>query len=113
MPSQRGIKPSYEQKSFGPEQRSGQLRLVASPDARDGSTLVHADASLYAGTFDAEQSAELALAPNRHAWVQVARGRVTVNGHQLEAGDGAALSSEPAVRIEKGEAAEVLVFELG
>ncbi len=113
MPAARGLKPSYEQKTFSPEEKSGRLRLVASPDGRDGSTTVHTDALVYAGLFDGEQRAELPLAENRHAWVHVARGKVTVNGHRLVAGDGMALSSETSVRVESGEAAEVLVFDLG
>lgn len=113
LPREQGIKPSYEQKTFSREERSGKLRLVASPDGRDGSTTVHTDALLYAGLFDGAQRAELSLASNRHAWVHVARGQVSVNGHRLGAGDGVALSAEPNVRIEGGDAAEVLVFDLG
>lgn len=113
MPAARGLKPSYEQKTFSREEKSGRLRLVASPDGRDGSTTVHSDALVYAGLFDDGQRAELPLAENRHAWVHVARGKVSVNGHRLAAGDGVALSSEPSVRIDSGEAAEVLVFDLG
>jgi redox-sensitive bicupin YhaK (pirin superfamily) len=113
LPRERGIKPGYEQKTFSREEKAGRLRLVASPDGRDGSTTIHSDALVYAGLFDAEQRAELALEPNRHAWVHVARGQVTVNGHELGAGDGMALSSEPSVRIDSGRNAEVLVFDLG
>ncbi len=113
LPQERGRSPSYEQKLFDPEQRAGRLRLVASPDGADGSTTVHSDAKVYVGTFDAEQGAELTLAPNRHAWVHVARGRVRVNGTAVKAGDGVSLSSEPKLRIDQAERAEVLVFELG
>ncbi|HET9931921.1 MAG TPA: pirin family protein, partial [Polyangiaceae bacterium] len=83
LPERRGIKPSYEQKTFSEDDKSGRLRLVASPDGREGSTTVHTDALVYAGLFDGEQRAELPLSPNRHAWVQVARGKVSVNGHSL------------------------------
>jgi redox-sensitive bicupin YhaK (pirin superfamily) len=113
LPSARGLQPGYEQKTFGAEEKAGRLRLVASPDGREGSTTVHSDALLYAGHFEAGQSAELRLADGRHAWVQVARGKVSVNGHPLHAGDGAAFSSEPSVSIASGEGAEVLVFDLG
>jgi redox-sensitive bicupin YhaK (pirin superfamily) len=113
LPRERGIKPGYEQKTFSREEKAGRLRLVASPDGRDGSTTIHSDALVYAGLFDAEQRAELVLEPNRHAWVHVARGEVTVNGHELGAGDGMALSAEPSVRIDSGRNAEVLVFDLG
>ena len=113
LPSVRGIAPSYEQKSFADEEKRGRLRLVASPDGRDGSVTVHADASLYAGTFDAGESAELKLASTRHAWVQVARGRAKVNGSELGPGDGAGFSDESSLRIEGVANAEVLVFDLG
>jgi quercetin 2,3-dioxygenase len=112
LPSARGIAPSYEQKSFSTADKRGKLRVVASPDAREGSVEIHSDAVVYAGLFEADEAAELTLAPGRHGWVQVARGRVNVNGHALEAGDGAALTGEPQLRIEGIEAAEVLVFDL-
>lgn len=113
IPSERGIEPSYEQKTFGKSDKQGRLRVVASPDGRDGSVTIHADAVLHAGLFDAGEGAELAIAAGRHAWVHVARGKVRVNGRDLEAGDGAALSQEDAVRIEgTSDGSEVLVFDL-
>jgi redox-sensitive bicupin YhaK (pirin superfamily) len=113
IPSQRGLPPGYEQRAFPAEERTGRLRLVASPDGRDGSVTVHTDASLYAGVLDAGQISVLPLAPGRHAWVHVARGAARVNGHELGAGDGLALSEEPSVRIEGEGGGEVLVFDLG
>jgi quercetin 2,3-dioxygenase len=115
IPSQRGIAPSYEQKSFSREDKSGRLRVVASPTGRDGSVSIHADATLYAGVFGPEQSAQLELAAGRHAWVHVARGSAIVNGQPLTAGDGAAITDEAAVSVQgaaAGEDAEVLVFDL-
>jgi quercetin 2,3-dioxygenase len=115
VPSQRGIAPGYEQKTFSAEDKAGRLRVVASPTGRDGSVTIHTDATLYAGLFAANQSERLALAPGRHAWVHVARGSAKVNGQLLSAGDGAALSDEPAVSVEGvagEEPAEVLVFDL-
>ncbi len=112
IPSEAGIAPSYEQKAFSAEDKRGKLRVVASPDGRDGSITLHADAVLHAGLFGAREVAELALASDRHAWVHVARGKVRVNGRDLAAGDAAALSSEPAVRIEGVDGGEVLVFDL-
>ena len=112
VPRARGIEPSYEQKSFAAEGKRGRLRVVASPDGRDGSVTLHADAVLYAGLFDAGEVAELALAPGRHAWVHVARGKVRVDGRDLGAGDGASLSDERAVRVEGVDGGEVLVFDL-
>jgi redox-sensitive bicupin YhaK (pirin superfamily) len=111
-PGERGIAPSYEQKTFPPDDRRGRLRLVASPDGREGSVTLHTDALIHGGTFTEGESAGLALGPARHAWVQVTRGRVRVNGLDLASGDGAALSEEPAVRIEGIDAGEVLVFDL-
>ena len=113
IPSQRGLPPGYEQRTFPAADRAGRLRLVASPDGRDGSITVHSDASVYAGLFGAGQAAELPLAPGRHAWIHVARGAARVNGHELGAGDGLALADEPGVQIEGRDAAELLVFELG
>ena len=112
LPAERGIEPSYEQKTFGPDEKRGRLRVVASPDAREGSVLLHTDAVIHAGLFDQGQSAELALASGRHAWVQVARGRVRVNGKELREGDGAAFTDESLVRFEGLDSAEVLAFDL-
>lgn len=115
LPAERGIAPGYEQRAFPREEKDGRLRLVASPDGADGSVTVHTDARLYAGLFGPGQAAEHRLAAGRHAWVQVARGRARVNGQELSAGDGAALSGEEAVRVEGapgGEIGEVLVFDL-
>jgi redox-sensitive bicupin YhaK (pirin superfamily) len=111
-PEAKGIAPSYEQRSFPLADRQGRLRLVASPDGRDGSVTVHTRARLYAGVFDAGEKDTLQLESDRHAWVHVARGRARVNGKDLTAGDGAAISGEAAVRIEGIEGAEVLVFDL-
>jgi len=112
MPKQRGIAPSYEQKTFGREEKAGRLRLVAAADGRDGAVSINTDASVYAGLFDRGQRAELPLAGGRHAWVHVARGKVRVNGQELEAGDGLALSEEAEVSVEGVEQGEVLVFDL-
>jgi redox-sensitive bicupin YhaK (pirin superfamily) len=112
QPAQAGIAPGYEQKTFSAADKQGRLRLVASPDAADGSVTIHSDARLYAGLFAAGERATLDLAPGRHAWVHVARGRARVNGHELGAGDAAALSDEAAVTLEGVDGAEVLVFDL-
>jgi redox-sensitive bicupin YhaK (pirin superfamily) len=111
LPSAPGLTPSYEQKAFAPAEKQGKLRVVVSPDGRDGSLTLHCDALLYAGEFEAGQAAELVLAPGRSAYVHVARGELRVNGHALRAGDGAALSGEPAVRV-GGAGGELLIFDL-
>lgn len=112
LPARSGLTPGYEQKAFPEGERAGRLCLIASPDGRDGSVTIHTDALVHAGSFDKGQSAELSLAAGRHAWVHVARGAVSVNGQALSAGDGAALSEEPSVRLEGVDAGEVLVFDL-
>ena len=112
QPDRRGITPSYEQKTFSPKDKAGQLRLVASPDGAGDSVTIHADARLFAGVFEAGQTAEHTLAASRYAWVHVVRGRARINGAELGAGDAVALSSERLVRIEGVDASELLVFDL-
>ncbi len=112
LPAQRGIEPGYEQKTIDRHEQSGRLRLVAAPDGRDGSVVIHTDARVYAGLFENGTKAELAIPRGRHAWVQVARGKASINGHALSAGDGAALSDEPTVKVEGIDASEVLAFDL-
>jgi len=112
LPNQRGITPGYEQKAFADTDKRGRLRLVASPDARDGSVTIHADASIYAGLIDGAERAELALDPQRLAYVQVLRGQVSVNGQPLAAGDGAKLDGETRLVLDQGRAAEIIVFDL-
>ena len=111
-PNMRGIAPGYEQKHFADAEKRGRLRLVASSDGRDGSVSIHADAAMYAGLFDGDEAATLPLAPARNAYVQVVRGSVSVNGHPLQAGDGAHLQGEPQLTIAEANGAEVIVFDL-
>ena len=111
-PNVLSVSPSYEQKSFSAAEKQGVLRLVASPDGAQGSVTIHADASLYAGLFDAGQTADLPLRPGRKAYVHLVRGTLMVNGMALTAGDAALLNDETAVRISQAQAAEVLVFDL-
>lgn len=113
VPAKAGIQPSYEQKTFTADDKRGTLRLVASPDGADGSVLLNADVRLYAGVFGPGETAELALARDRHAWVHVAKGRVKLNDRELGPGDGAALSEEELLAVEGLiEGTEVLVFDL-
>jgi redox-sensitive bicupin YhaK (pirin superfamily) len=110
-PNVSGIEPSYEQKRFAAEEKRGRLRLIASPDAADGSVTLHQDARIYAGLFDGAERAAHRLAPRRKGYVHVARGKVTVNGHPLAAGD-ALKTDAGTIDIESGHDAEVLVFDL-
>jgi redox-sensitive bicupin YhaK (pirin superfamily) len=112
LPDRQGIAPGYEQKAFAEADKRGRLRLVASPDGREGSVQLNADASLRAGLFDAAERAELALDAKRLAYVHVARGEVSVNGQMLSAGDAARLDGESRLVIDQGRQAEVLVFDL-
>jgi redox-sensitive bicupin YhaK (pirin superfamily) len=111
-PALRGIAPGYEQKHFEPASLRGNLRLIASPDGRDGSVTVHQDAALYAALLDGAQSAAHELAPGRRAYAHVARGGVRINGTALEAGDALAITDESRVALEQGRGAEVLLFDL-
>ena len=112
LPAQPGIPPSYEQKHFPEAERRNALRLLASPDARDGSVRIHQDAAVHAALLDPGNSVRHGLGPGRHAWVQVARGAVDVAGSALHAGDGAALGDETAVELTAREPSEVVLFDL-
>ena len=111
-PSVRGIEPGYEQKHFDGASKRGRLRLVASPDGAEGSVTIHQDARLYAALLDGAESARHALAPGRKAYVHVVRGKLTVNGNPLAAGDALKASGVAEVVLEKGAGAEALLFDL-
>lgn len=112
QPAVSGIAPSYEEKNFPAEQKRGRLRLIASPDASDGSVLIHQDAKVYVGLFDGAESASLSLADGRRAYVHIARGEAEVNGVALKAGDALKVADAASVEIVHGKSAEVLVFDL-
>jgi redox-sensitive bicupin YhaK (pirin superfamily) len=111
-PGRTGIAPGYEQKHFEPASKRGRLRLIASPDAAQGSVTIHQDARLYAGLFDGAERAEHAIAAGRRAYVHVALGRAMVNGLALAAGDALKAEGTDRIVIEQGDAAEVLLFDL-
>ena len=112
QPNVRGIAPEYEEKRFEPADKRGRLRLIASPDAADGSVLIHQDARVYAGLFDGAERATLDVAPGRLIYVHVARGSITANGESLQSGDALKLTDAARLDLAQGSAAEVLVFEL-
>ena len=112
VPTKRGIRPGYEQKTFGEAEKTGRLALVASPDGRDGSLTIESDAYVFAGIFNAGEHVELPLSPGRGAWVQVARGQVRVNGELVAEGDGVAIEDERVLKIEGTEGGEVIAFDL-
>ena len=111
LPKSHGIAPGYEQKHFAPEEIDNRLRLVASPDGRDGSVTIHQGASVYAARLNGNEVTH-AFAPGRRAWLQVARGAVKLNGTTLQAGDGAGIENETTLRLEADGSAEVLLFDL-
>jgi quercetin 2,3-dioxygenase len=114
LPREPGIAPGYEQKTFSVEDKQGKLRLVASPDGRDGSVTVHADASIHAGLFGHGERATFDVKPGRHAWVHVAKGSVLLDGERLVAGDAAYTKTGAGgtLTFEGDASGEVLVFDL-
>jgi redox-sensitive bicupin YhaK (pirin superfamily) len=111
-PDANGIEPSYEEQRFEPQEKRGRLRLIASPDRADGSVLIHQDARVYAGLFDGAESASLAIADGRRAYVHVVRGKVSINGVPLGSGDALKVSDTGALSVRDGNDAEILVFDL-
>ncbi|HTJ41022.1 MAG TPA: pirin family protein [Kofleriaceae bacterium] len=112
VPDRANLSPSYEQVHVPDEEKRGGFRLVASRDGGAGIVCVHQDVAIYAAMLDVGQTAEIAIAPERHAWVQIARGAVELAGELRKAGDGVAFSGEPLVRVTATKPAEVLVFDL-
>jgi redox-sensitive bicupin YhaK (pirin superfamily) len=111
-PARAGIDPGYEQKHVSAAAKRGQLRLIASPDGRDGSVTVHQDTTIHAVLLDGAEAARHELAAGRRAYVHLARGNVRVNGTPLAAGDAAMIEDETAIVLDRGQAAEVLLFDL-
>jgi len=112
QPNVRGIEPSYEEKAFPAAEKRGRLRLLASPDAVDGSLLLHQDARLYAGLFDGIEHARLNVERGRRLYVHVARGQVKANGVALGVGDALKITDQTELALAEGQGAEVLVFDL-
>jgi len=112
-PDKTGLEPRYGQEHFEASERRGRLRVVVSPDGRDGSLAIHQDAVLLNGLLAPGDRVEHGLDPSRHGYVHVATGAAVVNGERLRAGDGLAMSEEEQVEIEASEPSEVLVFDLG
>ena len=106
------IEPSYEQKTIPAIEKSGTLRIIASPTGYDGAVKIYADAKIYAGLFDGGQSLKLALDPNRKCYVHLIHGSLDVNGQVLDGGDALLIQEEDQLVISNGKNAEVLVFDL-
>ncbi len=111
-PERPGLEPSYDQRAFPEAERHNRLRPVATPDGRDGALRIRQDAALYLATLDPGCEVTHAPAPGRHAWLQVLRGAVSLNGEPLMAGDGAAVSDESLLTIRADGPSEILLFDL-
>jgi quercetin 2,3-dioxygenase len=112
LPNQRELQPSYEEKRFPPETLRGRLTLIAAGDGRQGAVTIHQDADLWVAQLKEGESVRHDLKSGRYAWLQVARGAVTLKGKALGAGDGAAVSDEPSIEVTATGPGEVLLFDL-
>ncbi|AOI71164.1 quercetin 2,3-dioxygenase [Burkholderia ubonensis] len=112
LPTERGGRPGYDERRFGEDEKRGRLRLIASPDGRDGSVSMRADARIHAGLFDGGEAAVYDVPVARRVYVHVARGALEVNGEPLESGDGVRIGGVASVALASGRDAEVLLFDL-
>lgn len=112
IPDKTGIKPSYEQQKFNLEANAGKLKLIAAPEGKNGAVTLQQDVNLYAGMLQEGDRISYHLPENRHAWLQVARGKVSLNGTSLDAGDGVAISEENELTLTANQNAEILLFDL-
>jgi redox-sensitive bicupin YhaK (pirin superfamily) len=112
VPEQDGLEPSYEQKTFGDEEKRGKLRLIGSRDGRDGSITIHRDVDLFAALLGSGETVSHELAHGRGAWLQVVQGTVTLNGKALQAGDGVSVAAPGPLTISGTSQAETLLFDL-
>ena len=112
FPDRDGHEPSYEQQRFDERERHNRLRVVAAPDGTDGALRIHQDARIHLASLDAGTQVTHELQAGRHAWLQVLRGNVALNGEPLQTSDGAAISNETQLKIEASDDAEVMLFDL-
>ena len=112
LPKSEGIQPSYEQKQFADSELNNKLRLVASPDGQNGSLTIHQDAKIYLSKLEQSKTLTLELDANRHAWLQVLRGHLSLNGNTMHTSDGAAISDEQQLNIEATTNTEIMLFDL-
>jgi quercetin 2,3-dioxygenase len=112
LPETKGIHPSYDQKATELAKHPGELRLIASQTGAGGSVKINQDTNLYASILKSGQTVRHGLPANRSAWLQVARGKVQLNGVDLEAGDGAAVTAETNLEIQSQADSEILLFDL-
>ena len=112
LPEKENLTPGYEQKVFAPEEKTGKLRLVASPDGRENSLKINQDAAVYNAILPAGETIEHKLENGRYAWIQVVKGEIDLNGNKMKAGDGAAVSEEDVLKIKAPTESEILLFDL-
>jgi quercetin 2,3-dioxygenase len=112
MPEKKGLEPSYEQKKFPAEEKQGKFRLIASPDAKEGSVMINQDACLFVTLLPPGEEVGHSFAEGRRGWLQVAKGEVELNGQRLVQGDGAAISDERRLSLKGTKDSEVLLFDL-
>jgi redox-sensitive bicupin YhaK (pirin superfamily) len=112
LPERAGLEPEYEQRAFPEAERRARLRLVAAQDGREGAVTLHQDAEVYASLLEPGETVTHRLRAGRHAWLQVARGAVTLNDRRLKEGDGASVTDEELLEISGNESAEILLFDL-
>jgi redox-sensitive bicupin YhaK (pirin superfamily) len=112
LPDREGVTPGYEQKFYPDEEKRGKWRLIASVDGREGSVSIHQDVNLYAALLEAGEVVVHSIPQNRHAWLQVARGQIVVNGQKMSYGDGLAVSREEQLTVSGDVSAEILLFDL-
>lgn len=112
FPNKKGLEPSYEQKKFDPVEQLNQWRLVASEGAEDGSLKIHQDAKIYLATIEELNSLEYKIASGRNVWLQILEGKVLLDGEELEAGDGVAITEEASLELKGVGNAQVMLFDL-
>jgi redox-sensitive bicupin YhaK (pirin superfamily) len=113
LPEEENLEPGYEQTYFAPEEKKGKLKLVASRAGTDGSVKIHQDVNLYSSILGRDETVAHELAENRHAWVQIVKGELEMNGEVLKQGDGAAISDETKLKFRSlSDETEFLLFDL-
>ena len=112
FPEKKGLEPGYEQRTFDQEAQQGRFSLIAAREPRDGAVKINQDAELYFARLDTGETARHELKPDRHLWLQVAKGEVKLNGTSLKAGDGAAVTEEKQLEVSAAQTAELVLFDL-
>lgn len=112
LPDRQNITPRYDQRNFPLVEKQGKLRLVGSKDGREGSVVINQDLNLYVSVLSAGDEIKFEVVQNRFAWIQVARGMVTLNGESLWEGDGVQINSPELLELTTDSTAEILLFDL-